>query len=172
MIQKKHQEVKEEIVRRGVNRFVTLPIDNQDDTESESGDYESKEDQKYERIVRNEDTQTYDINKMTRAELEKVVKEQQQRDALKEDDMGGKNSNSSEAIALVDEGESEGGSPLVDNTEISESMEMVNINVAVRDDAVLRRERMEDNTEKMDMHRLILMTAKEFKDEIEEVRRS
>jgi len=107
---------------------------------------------------------------MTRAELEKVVKEQQQRDALKEDDMGGKNSNSSEAIALVDEGESEGGSPLVDNTEISEGMEMVNVNVAVRDDAVLRRERMEDNTEKMDMHRPILTTAKEFKDEIENIR--
>ena len=29
---------------------------------------------------------------------------------------------------------------------------------------------MEDNTEKMDIHRLILKTAKEFKDEIEEIR--
>ena len=75
VIQKKQQEVKEEIVRRGENSFEALVIDIQDDKECESGEYESKEDQKYERIVRNEDTQTYDVNKMTSAELEKVIKE-------------------------------------------------------------------------------------------------
>ena len=136
MIQKKQQEVKEEIVCRGENRFKELVIDIQDDKECESGEYESKEDQKYERIVQNEDTQTYDVNKMTCAELEKVIKEQQQRDALKEDDMGGKDSSSREEIALVEESESEGGLPVVDNTEISEGMGIVNMNVAVRDEAV------------------------------------
>ena len=89
---------------------------------------------------------------------------------MKEDDKGRKYSRSREEIALVEESESEGGSPVVDNTEISESMGMGNVNVAVRDEAVQRRERMEENTEKMDIHRLILKTAKEFKDEIEEVR--
>ena len=103
-------------------------------------------------------------------ELERVLNEQQKQDALNEDEEGGKEGSNGEATVSLNE--SKGVSSVITDDEASEISEGTDTeSVVVIDDEVKSKDSMDDeNAEKKEIHRLILKTEKDFRDEMEEIK--
>ena len=121
-------------------------------------------------MVRKKCTQTYDVNEIKIEELERVLNEQQKQDALNEDKEGGKEGSNGEATVSLNE--SEGVSSVIADDKVLEILEGTNTeSVVVIDDEVKSKDSMDDeNTEKKEIHRLILKTEKDFRDGMEEIK--